>query len=182
MNCERCREAWSAGLDGEATASELAAASGHLATCAPCRAVVADMETLHRIVRVVPAEPVPDLSRAILGRQREAATPDIALWRVGLVAVAVAQLAAAVVHLGGDHLARDQAAWEAALASGFAWAAWRPARAVGLLPVTAVLAVLLLANGGLGLGGAGSHHLLAPLGLVLLTLAVRPFTWTARPA
>jgi predicted anti-sigma-YlaC factor YlaD len=80
---------------------------------------------------------------------------------------------AAVAHLGGDHLARDQASWEAAVAAGFVWAAWRPGRTAGLVPVTAVLTVLLLVNGGLTVASAGTHHLLAPLGLALLILARR---------
>lgn len=126
---------------------------------------------------MAPAEPVPDLTAAILARARRPSAPDPdddrVVWRAGLALVGVAQLLAALAHLGGDHLARDQAAWEAALAVGLLWAAWRPWRATGLVPVTAVLTLLLLPNGGLAVGDGGTHHLLAPLGLALLVAATR---------
>ncbi|MCU1373539.1 MAG: putative integral rane protein [Actinomycetia bacterium] len=176
MECSSCRDVVSAQLDGEATPEEVAEAEHHLATCAPCRSYRAEVTRLHRAVRVAAAEPVPDLSVAILAAHPPIGTrvdAEVGVWRLGLVLVALAQIVAAVAHLGGDHIARDQASWEAALAAGFAWAAWRPARATGLLPVTAVLTVLLLVNGGLTLAGAGTHHLLAPLGLGLLVLATR---------
>lgn len=175
MECTTCRETVSADLDGEATALEVLAADAHLATCPGCASYRATLTELHRVVRIAPAEPVPDLTASILGvhRATEPPVPDIGLWRTGLALVALAQVAAALAHLGGDHVARDQASWEAALAAGFGWAAWRPARAAGLLPVTAVLSLLLVVNGGLALSGAGTHHLLAPLGLAFLVLATR---------
>jgi predicted anti-sigma-YlaC factor YlaD len=176
MDCALCRDIVSAQLDGEAMPLEWAGAEHHLASCVPCRSYRDEVTPLHRVVRVAPAEPVPDLTTAILAAHRPAgAVPpsDVGVWRLGLLLVALAQVVAAVAHVSGDHLARDQASWEAALAAGFAWAAWRPARAAGLLPVTAVLTLLLLVNGGLTLAGAGTHHLLAPLGLGLLLLATR---------
>jgi predicted anti-sigma-YlaC factor YlaD len=176
MDCAACRDIVSAQLDGEASPVEVAAADLHLATCASCAGHRAAVLDLHRAVRVAPADDVPDLTAAILAAHPAgvpAGRADTGLWRVGLALVAVAQVVAALAHLGGDHIARDQASWEAALAAGFAWAAWRPARAAGLLPVTAVLTILLLVNGGLALSGAGTHHLLAPLGLGFLVLATR---------
>jgi len=176
MDCAACRDVVSAQLDGEASPVEVAAADLHLATCADCLDYRESVTRLHRAVRVVAAEPVPDLTAAILAANppaTERAGADVGLWRLGLALVAVAQLVAAVAHLGGDHIVRDQASWEAALAAGYAWASWRPTRAAGLLPVAAVLTVLLLVNGGLALAGGGTHHLLAPLGLVFLVLATR---------
>lgn len=177
MDCTSCREIGSADLDGEASPIEVAAARRHLDACAPCRSHLAAVTQLHRSARVGPADAVPDLTAAILAAQPGGAAahpdPEASVWRVGLALVAVAQVLAAAVHVGGDHVARDQASWEVALAAGFAWAAWRPSRANGLLPLTAVLTVLLLANGGFGPAGAGTHHLLAPVGLVLLVLATR---------
>ena len=155
---------------------EAAAAEVHLATCAACATHREVVTRLHRAMRVVAAEPVPDLTAAILAAHPPATDEvgaEVGLWRLGLALVAVAQLVAALAHLSGGHLVRDQASWEAALSAGYAWAAWRPSRATGLLPVAAVLTVLLLVNGGLALAGAGTHHLLAPLGLVLLVLATR---------
>lgn len=177
MDCSSCRDVVSAQLDGEASPLEVTAAEHHLATCAPCRQHRQAVLGLHRAIRVAPAEAVPDLSAAILARAPQVdptgGDANAVVWRAGLALVAVAQLLSAVAHLGTDHLARDQASWEAALAAGFAWAAWRPARSAGLLPVAAVLTLLLLVNGGLAAGGAGTHHLLAPLGFALLALATR---------
>lgn len=174
MDCSRCREVLSAQLDDEAAPLETAAAEHHLASCGACRRHRDGLLRLHRSVRVAAAEAVPDLTAAILARAPRPPVPtNVGVWRVGLALVAAAQLLAAVAHLGADHLARDQASWEAALAAGFAWAAWRPDRSTGLLPVTAVLTLLLLVNGGLAVGGSGTHHLLAPLGLALLVVATR---------
>jgi predicted anti-sigma-YlaC factor YlaD len=188
MDCPSCRDALSARLDGEATPVESVAAEHHLATCLACRTFADALTRVHRSVRVAPVDPVPDLTAAIL-----AAAPvpgpgpsdpaDVGVWRVGLALVAFAEVAVALAHVGGGHAVRDQASWEAALGAGFAWAAWRPARATGLLPLTAVLTVLLLVNGGLDVNGAGTHHLLAPVGLLLLVLATRPTGRVpARPA
>jgi predicted anti-sigma-YlaC factor YlaD len=179
MDCAACRDVVSAQLDGEASALETAAADLHLVTCAGCTGYRESVTALHRAVRVAPAEPVPDLSGAILaahppvGEGARSGASDVSVWRLGLLLVAVAQVVAAVAHLGGDHIVRDQASWEAALAAGFGWAAWRPQRSSGLLPVAGVLTALLLVNGGLALAGGGTHHLLAPLGLVFLVLATR---------
>lgn len=183
MDCARCREVLSAELDGEASAAETAVAGHHLASCPSCRTHRATIAVLHRTVRVAPAEPVPDLTARILAAAPNgpdgasaADAADTPVWRLGLGLVAAAQLLAAAAHLDADHLARDQASWEAAVAAGFAWAAWRPHRTAGLLPVAVVLTLLLLVNGGVAAGSAGSHHLLAPVGLVLLLLTTRPWS------
>lgn len=173
MHCSICREILSARLDGEASPEEVAAAAVHLASCSACAHQRDEFEKLHRIVRLSPAEAVPDLTARIItaAAPRPVQAQTTPVWRAGLALVALAQLLAAASHLGGDHVLRDQAAWEAALAAGYAWAAWRPDRSTGLLPVSAVLTVLLLANGSGDLGAGATHHLLAPIGLLLVVLA-----------
>jgi predicted anti-sigma-YlaC factor YlaD len=170
VNCDLCRDIVSAELDGEASTEEAAAAALHLRACGACRAHRDRVAALHRMVRVLPAEDVPDLTAAIVAQSPPPTSP---VWRVGLALVAVAQVLTAVAHLDDGHLARDQASWDVALAAGFLWAAWWPARTAGLVPLTGVLTTLLLANGGLAVGGGGAHHLLAPIGLALLVLARR---------
>jgi hypothetical protein len=172
MSCASCIEVLSAARDGEASTAEHDLARTHCETCAPCAAFADALATVDLTV----TEAVPDLAPAVLAAvlpQPAPAEDDALLWRWGLVFVAVAQIVSAAVHLDGAHVARDQAAWEAALAAGFAWAAWKPARATGLLPLTAVLSVLLLVNSGLTDGAGGLHHLLAPVGAVFLVLATR---------
>ncbi|MBM0225465.1 hypothetical protein, partial [Micromonospora sp. ATA51] len=70
--------------------------------------------------------------------------------RVAVAVAAVAQLAIALpILLAGfgveadPHTSREMASFDAALAVGFALAAWRPERARAFLPVALVLAVCL---------------------------------------
>lgn len=68
MRCDAIREATSAGLDGEPADLDQAAIDAHNRRCAACADWVAEAAALHRVVRVRPAESVPDLSAAILAR------------------------------------------------------------------------------------------------------------------
>jgi predicted anti-sigma-YlaC factor YlaD len=103
--------------------------------------------------------------------------------RVGLVGVAVAQLALAVspllfAHDEGApvHIAHEVGAWDVALAVGFLFAAWRPLRAVGLLPFVAALTVGLLGTAvvdvlhGRAVAIVETTHLLELVGALLLWL------------
>lgn len=65
MDCVQCREEVSALLDGEAGAPREVVAD-HLARCAACRGFAGTAERVDRLVRVRPAEPVPDLTAAVL--------------------------------------------------------------------------------------------------------------------
>ncbi|MEJ8279961.1 zf-HC2 domain-containing protein [Pseudonocardia spirodelae] len=66
MDCQLYREVLSADLDGEAAAGERAAAAEHLAGCASCRAFRDGAARLGRPSRVGPADPLPDLTDAVL--------------------------------------------------------------------------------------------------------------------
>ena len=179
MDCTDWRTVLSSVLDDEASSTERAGADAHLATCPACASWVADV----RALRLTVAEDVPDLTPQILSRLGTGAVPHpkraenegvADVWRVGLGVVAVAQL---LVALGAVlspentvHLAMEHGAWELALAAGFGTAAWKPARAAGLVPLVAVLAVGLVLTAGAGdtsLADEGTH--LVPLvGLGLL--------------
>ncbi|GGS50092.1 hypothetical protein [Actinokineospora fastidiosa] len=63
MDCETCREAVSARLDGE---TEPPGADAHLAECAVCREWAAEAVTLTRLLRVREVLPTPDLTTAVL--------------------------------------------------------------------------------------------------------------------
>ena len=178
MDCTDWRTVLSSVLDDEGTSTEQAAADAHVTTCPACASWLAGARSL----RLTVAEEVPDLTPQILARHRSvrAEAPrgperDVRdVWRVGLAVVAVAQtLVALGALLGPDHaghLAMEHGAWELALAAGFATAAWKPARAAGLVPLVAVLAVglvLTAAAGDARLADEGTH--LVPLvGLGLL--------------
>ncbi len=146
IDCETTREALSARADGEATSDDLVFIDAHLGHCLDCRRVAADMERLDRMVRIRPAEPVPSLVAAVTARARPARLGRGGWLRPALAWVAAVMLVQSLpALLFGDtsgtspHLARHLGAFGAALAIGFAYAAWKPHRAFGLLPFTAAL-------------------------------------------
>jgi predicted anti-sigma-YlaC factor YlaD len=181
MDCDTHRELLSAGLDGETTALEQEAADTHLASCAACTTWFAAAVSVTRSARVGPADPVPDLTAAILSGSPVVDVPDpLPVVRLGLGFVAAAQV---LVGQNGlfdvSHVAREQAVFELALAIGFATAAWRPRRAAGLVPLVGALVVGLLvtasidaAGGTVAMLGEG-HHVVAIIGLVLLVASTR---------
>ena len=104
------------------------------------------MERLDRVVRIRPAESVPSLVAAVTARARPARLGRGGWIRPALAWVAVVMLAQSLPALllaeasgTSPHLARHLGAFGAALAIGFAYAAWKPHRAFGLLPFTAAL-------------------------------------------
>jgi predicted anti-sigma-YlaC factor YlaD len=198
MDCNACREAISALLDDEDPGIDPALVEAHLAGCPACRAHAAQASRLHGWLRLRPAEPVPDLTPAILARIGQAgpssgrdARPEA---RLGLAVLAALVAALALLEsLLGDgggpspHLARELAAFQVALAAGFLLVAWQPQRrAQLLLPVVAVLSVcpaviaVLDVVAGRAPASAETHHLLQLVGLGLVWLLARP-SGQARP-
>ena len=195
MVCAPFREALSALLDGEETPIALPEVEGHVASCAGCHAWVDELNTLHRMVRVREAERVPDLSARIVAAFAPAATSErrrsplaelisAPRWALFVVALTQLLLAAPGLLLGEDpgatvHVARELGAFDVALAVGFLVAAFQPARAWGLLPVAAALALVmggtaavdLLSGRASTLGEA--HHLLDLAGVALLWVVAR---------
>jgi predicted anti-sigma-YlaC factor YlaD len=185
----------SARLDGEAPGLPAEAVDGHLRGCPDCRAWAEAAAAVTRVARVAPAEGVPDLSAAIL-----ATAPTIVLtrlqvwlaspWRVGLVGVALVQLAIAIpaLLLGTDpappapHLAHELSSVDLALAVGFLAAAARPARAWGMLPLVGAVVAALFVTAGVDVvdGRAAAtgevSHVLEVLGLLFLWRLARPQT------
>lgn len=192
VDCDTCREALSARLDGEPEPAPAAETDAHLDGCASCRAWQHGAAALTRSLRLRPATPTPDLAPAVL-----AAAPPLARtrgWyaRGGLAAVAVAQLtlglsqvlgsgtAAARVHgPGGGHLFNESTAWNLALGLGLLWVALKPRAAGGLLPVvSAFVAVLAFFSVGDLVSGAATvsrvtSHVILLLGLVMLVVVRR---------
>jgi predicted anti-sigma-YlaC factor YlaD len=187
--CERAREHLSASLDGAATPPEVAR---HLETCAACASWLRAAADVTRGFRVAPADAVPDLTepllvayRASVAGARPAAAGRGLRW--ALAFVALAQLAIAVPSLifGNDagapiHVAHELGSWDIALAVGFLYAARRPVRASGLLPLVGTLVALLLVTSALDLLGgrtatiAELPHALAAVGFCLLAALARP--------
>lgn len=146
IECVTTREALSARADGEATSDEFTLAGAHLAGCAECRKFSSDIERIDRMIRIRPAEPAPSLVASVTARARPARLGRGGWLRPALAWVAAVMLVQSVPALllgqasgTNPHLARHLGAFGAALAIGFAYAAWKPHRAFGLLPFTAAL-------------------------------------------
>ncbi len=181
MNCDEAHESLSAESDGELSTDERADLGRHLDGCADCRNYSARLDTLERRWRVRPAEPVPDLVAVVTARSRPARLGRGGWIRPALAWVALVILAQNIQALVlGDsagaeaHTARHLGAFGVALAIGFAFAAWKPHRAFGLLPFTAALvatmtvsAVLALVDGGRS-ALSEATHVSELVGLVLL--------------
>jgi predicted anti-sigma-YlaC factor YlaD len=196
MDCRFYREAISARIDGEDAGLESTAVDAHLAGCPACTTWAQAAMLVTRTARVTPAQPVPDLSGAIMTalaakadhrsrRERESASP-VGVARLGLLLVALAQLCLAVPAFLGDdagapiHIAHEQGSWFLALAVGLLVVAWRPGRAAAMLPLVGALVVALVATmaadiaAGRTQATAEAPHGLAVLGLGLLWVLAHP--------
>lgn len=153
MECADVRELISAAADGEASVEERAVVDHHLDDCVSCRAFATRLARLDRQVRIRSAEAVPDLVASVTARVRPAQLGRGGWIRPALAWVAAIMLVQSVPMLlfgnaGGidAHYARHLGAFGAALGIGFAFAAWRPHRAFGLLPFTAALVATTLVS------------------------------------
>jgi predicted anti-sigma-YlaC factor YlaD len=201
MDCIRAREALSARLDGEDAGVRAADLDAHVASCPGCAAWSAAAEQLHRTVRLGAAPVVPDQTHAILARAGDA-EHDAALrpWQGALLAVGVLQLVVALPALvagaasaSSAHTVHELGSWDVALAVGFLFAAVRPARAWGLLPLVGALVGCMVATSVLDVAAGRaalateSTHMLEAMGLtfvwMLARLSRRPLGFAAlRPA
>lgn len=158
MTCAHCQQALSARLDGEAPGLPSPAVDRHLAGCADCARFLHASARLDGELRARRADPVPDLTPAILAsvgalervRRRSHGQRDA---RLGLACVGGVQLVLALATVltaetaVGSHASRELGSFAVALGVGFLLAAWQPRRASGLLPVVAALAACLTVTG-----------------------------------
>jgi predicted anti-sigma-YlaC factor YlaD len=191
MDCDRCRAAISASLDGEDPGLPEEVVRAHVDGCADCRRFASGAEALHRTARVAPATPVPDLTDAILRSigdepvvvERDDRTDFL---RLALAIVAVIQLTMAIpaLVLGDDaglptHVARHLGSFALALGVGLLFVAWKPERAAGLLPVVAAVVICLVGSSvldivqGRAAPGAEVSHATELVGLVAVWLLAR---------
>jgi predicted anti-sigma-YlaC factor YlaD len=190
MSCTHIRHAISACLDGEDPGVEPTAIDMHLEVCERCRQFAASAARLHRTNRLAPAPAMPDLTPAILaaiGGEASAAGHDTRLalrWILAILAFVQIGIAAPALLLGSDaglpvHTARHLGSFDIAIAVGFLFAAWRPARIPGLLPVVAALVACLVGSSLLDViaGNTGAlsegHHAIDFAGLAVLWLLSR---------
>jgi len=197
MRCNTARTAISARLDGEDPGVDPSGLAAHLEHCAPCRAFARDADAMHRDVRLARAPAVPDLTAPILASLRSDDRPypshDRAL-RLTLALVAAVMIVAALpaLLLGDDaglpvHTARHIGSFDLALAVGFLFAAWRPSRVAGLLPVVTALVACLIGTSLLDVldgrtGALGEvQHAVEVVGLAAAWLLAHPLRPRRRP-
>ncbi len=190
MTCQTIRAAISARLDGEDPGVDPADLADHVEHCTACRAFAGEAESMHRELRLARAPAVPDLTASILtsiGSDRGSHSPHERALRATLVIVAGVMIVAALpaLLLGDDaglpvHAARHIGSFDLALAVGFLFAAWRPSRIWGLLPVVAALVACLVATSVLDLldgstdALAESQHVVEVIGLAAAWLLAHP--------
>lgn len=204
MDCEQVREALSARIDGEDAGVAAEWLDGHLTDCPGCARWRDQAQQITREVRLQSLR-VPDLTAQVLAavaadqppqRQRQ---PRVAVLRIAVAIAALAQLALALPMVVGadEHAGREIAAFEVALAVGFALGAWRPQWARPLVPVAVVLAAGLMVTSLIDITSAQTtmmhetgHAAAAVQAALLWVLArqvigglpQRPATATAAPA
>lgn len=198
VTCEVYREALSAAMDGERPPVETAI---HLAGCDSCAEWARVVPDLQRPLRMQSVDVVPDLAERILTAiVGSAPRPSLglSLARAALMAIAIVQAVAGVVHLvtrdgSGAHAAAELGAWSFALGIAFATAALRPRSAYAVLPMVAGMVAFLgfasvrdLIAGDVSVQRVLEHTTIVG-GLVLVTMLAwlmrhrRPRSCTDRP-
>jgi predicted anti-sigma-YlaC factor YlaD len=193
MTCNQTRIAISALIDGEEPGTSADQVRAHVAGCPACQAWQRSAEEVTRTMRVQSVA-VPDLTAQVLAAvaaDPAASAGNAAAARAAAVhsrrqvlrlALAVSALAQLLLGLpllfGGSgetlHVSREMASFDVAIAVGYLFAAWKPARASALVPVAVALSVCLLFTSTLDVANNGvlvAHevgHLLAVLQAGLL--------------
>ncbi|MEQ8716489.1 MAG: zf-HC2 domain-containing protein [Acidimicrobiales bacterium] len=154
MDCPDARALISARVDGEVDSADGLHLTEHLDSCATCRHFEERVHALRRAAVMNTVAEIPDLTSAVL---RRAGAPDAG--RGEWVRIALGSIAATLVLLNvpllvsGDeagatpHVGRHLGAFGMALAIGFGYAALRPERSIGLVPMMSALGVTFLVTG-----------------------------------
>ena len=191
MRCAACREAVSAGLDGESPGIPQQWVDEHLAGCAACRGWAEAAAEVTRRARLTPVVAVPDVTAAVLAqlpgaraRRRPRSWAEAGL-RVALLLTGLGQLVLGIPSLEGAghagmampvHLSHETGAWNLALAACFLGVAALPRLAAGslpfLLPFTALLSWVTVGDlqAGHVTGNRAGAHLLLVAGAVLVSV------------
>ena len=150
MDCESARQSISVRVDGELPSALASPLDRHLSQCPACTAWEEDAYALRRTVALRQPLPPADLTDQVLNRL---SVPDvgsgqwvrIALALVAaLLVVANAPLLLGLSSEGPVHESRHLGTFGVALGIGLLWAAWRPERANGLVPLAGALAATML--------------------------------------
>ncbi len=180
----------SASTDGELRSDEHRILDAHLESCPTCRAHADQVASLTRTVRLRSAQFEHDFLVRLMSRSRPARLgrggwlrPALAWCGLVVAALSVRPLVWAEADGAPVHIARHLGASSLALAVGLLYAAWRPQRAFGLLPLvgallgaTVLTAVLDMLDGSRS-PLSEAVHLVEMAGLVLLWMVAGSPGW-----
>jgi predicted anti-sigma-YlaC factor YlaD len=186
MGCQSWHDALSARVDGESLGMDAALLDAHVAGCAGCRAYEAGLSRLHRMVRVAPADVVPDRTEEIMAAATGRRLPTFGLvlvLRWVLVLIAATEMGMSTPEfLSRWHTGGELGTWGIATAIGFLSVAARPQRAAGMFPMLACAALLTtyvstrdVADGATFMSREWPH------GLLLSGVAVLALIWRWTP-
>jgi predicted anti-sigma-YlaC factor YlaD len=192
--CENFIEALSASADQELDMEQERILATHLTQCAACRGLAEQFSALNRKVRLRIADPVadlvPDLASVVMNRARPARLgrggwlrPALAWVAVVMGAQSLSPLFTSTVDGVNTHTARHLGAFALALAVGLAYVAWRPYRAIGLLPFALALVVTTMGAAAVDLWNRRSSalsesvHLTELIGVTILWMIAGSPGW-----
>lgn len=193
ISAEPCAEARlliSGATDDELRHDERRLLDAHLEGCPACRQHADAVASLTRTVRLRSAESEREFVASVMARSRPARLgrggwlrPALAWCGLVIAVLSLRPLILAEIDGVPTHIARHVGASSLALAVGLLYAAWRPHRAFGLLPlVGALLATTLLSavldtvDGSQSLV-AEAVHIIEIIGLVLLWMVAGSPGW-----
>lgn len=190
ISCEETRAMLSVAADGELSRDDEQLASLHVDDCAACADYADRVAVLTRRVRLRVAAPSPDFVDQVMARNEHRhlgrgrwLRPALA-WCGAVIAIqSVAPLVFGELAGTPAHVARHVGASALALAIGFVYAAVRPHRAFGLLPLVAALFATTVVGAALDIISgrrapqAEAVHIAELLGMVLLWLVAGSPGW-----
>jgi predicted anti-sigma-YlaC factor YlaD len=160
VDCQMCREAVSARIDGEPDPVPAEQTDEHLRDCVECRLWQEQALDVTRLVRVRSVTHTPDLAGAVMDKAAMSANIRSRWSSLALGIVALAQLCLGLTQVFGmepsgalaehsagsvsGHLFNESTAWNLAIGIGLCWGVFRPRAAAGLVPVLGGFALVLL--------------------------------------
>lgn len=178
VTCAPFRDLLSERLDGELDPSDEIRLDAHLDSCLACTAFEDQAVALRREMRMHAASELGSIRAPVLGADRAPSRlHELLRWALFVIGATLVVInVGALFDLGGAdrHLLRHDGVFGTALGAGMLSVAWKPHRAIGLVPITSVIAALMIvvavvdiASGDATmLGEAG--HALELIGLVCL--------------
>lgn len=151
MTCDQYRQWISQRIDGDLSIESGQSLDSHLGSCSACTRFHNDAWSLHRALRVTPvaaasSSTAPELTPAAL-----VGSPGLASglrWVLAVIGATLVILNAQAMFGAGDslepHISRHDSIFGVALGIGMLIVAARPHRAIGLVPLTTTIAVLMI--------------------------------------